>query len=300
MSQFTRGYALSLSDGRSWWITSDGDNFRYVDKLAAIMELEESIPNGSTKLVYSSAEGVDDVKSELMDLALAKSSRQSLSGEWTACDRKTVRIWNHSQIDDVVYEIKNHSKEFANTWYSSQAILLQNVKDGGLPIHAALLELDGRGVLLSAPSGTGKSTCCRRLPEPWKPLCDDAAIIVLDREKQCQAQPFPTWSDYLITPAEKTWNVQYSVPIYGIFFLEQSERDEVVPLGTGQTAVSISNAVAQMCRSFWRKMDIEKQRSFREQIFDSACKMATKIPGFCLRASLCGKFWVEIEKACKW
>jgi SynChlorMet cassette protein ScmC len=264
------------------------------------MELEESIPNSSTKLVFSSAESVDDVKSELIDLAQAGSSRQSLSGEWTVCDHKIVRIWNHSQIDDVVYEIGDDSREFANIWYSSQAILLQNVKDGGLPIHAALMELDGRGVLLSAPSGTGKSTCCRRLPEPWKPLCDDAAIIVLDREKQCRAQPFPTWSDYLITSSWKTWNVQYSVPIDGIFFLEQSERDEVVPLGTGQTAVSMSDAVVQMCRSFWRGMDIKKQSNFRGQIFDSACKIATKIPGFCLRASLCGKFWEEIEKACKW
>lgn len=299
MSQFTRGYALSLSDGRSWWIASDGDNIRYADKMAAIMELEESTPNGSSKLIFSSAGNTDDAKNELSNLELSGSSQRNLRGRWTAYDYKTIRIWHHNRIDDVICEIKDSSREYLNIWYSSQAIFLQSVKLGGLPIHSALLELNGRGILLCAPSGTGKSTCCSRLPEYWKPLCDDETLIVSDGEKQYRAQPFPTWSEYLLEPSGNTWNVQHSVPISGVFFLEQFESDEVIPLGAGQTAAFISESVDHVFQKFWRGMNSNIQKNIRRQFFDNACKMAMSIPGFYLRASLCGKFWEEIEKACK-
>jgi SynChlorMet cassette protein ScmC len=133
-------------------------------------------------------------------------------------------------------------------------------------------------------------------PQPWKPLCDDETLVVLDRQKQYRAHPFPTWSDYLWERAENTWNVQYSVPVAAVFFLERAESDEVSSLGEGQAAVLMNESATQVCEKFWRRMDAEFQRQFRMALFDNACRMAMSVPAFRLRASLHCRFWEEMEK----
>ena len=166
---------------------------------------------------------------------------------------------------------------------------------GGLPFHAGLAELHGRSVLFAAQGDTGKSTACRRLPDYWNTLCDDEALVVMSEQREYRTHPFPTWSDYLCKGEVGTWDVQYSVPLSGIFFLEQSETSEVVPLGTGEAAVLIGESAAQVCYKFWKDVDIEDQRRFRSDIFSNACEIAARIPAYRLRASLHGNFWEEVE-----
>jgi SynChlorMet cassette protein ScmC len=163
-------------------------------------------------------------------------------------------------------------------------------------LHAALLELDGKCILLAAPGSTGKSTSCRRLPDYWNPLGDDEALVVLDHENGYRAHPFPTWSEYWRKSSDKTWNVQHSAPVRTIFFLEQAENDEVIPLGEGVAAVSINQSATEVSKRHWRKLDVETKRPLAKLQFGNACNMARSIPSFTLRASLHGRFWEEMEK----
>ena len=181
-------------------------------------------------------------------------------------------------------------------WFALHPIYQRSISKGGLPFHAGLVELGGRGVLLAASSDTGKSTCCRRLPDDWKPLCDDEALIVLDKNKNFRAHPFPTWSDYIERQSEKTWNIQYSVPLSRVFFLEQSEIDEVAPIGEGEAALLISESAMQICEKFWRNASEEEQRNFRKMLFNNACKMAKQIPAYRLGVSRNGRFWEKMEQ----
>ena len=167
---------------------------------------------------------------------------------------------------------------------------------GGLPMHAGLAELDGQGILLAAPGDTGKSTCCRRLPEYWHPLGDDESLVVVDRKNKYRAHPFPTWSEYLWKRSEKTWNVQYSVSLAAIFFLEPSETDAVEPLGEGHAAVLMTESAAQIYEKFWRSSDEKDQRKNRGELFNNACKMAKRIPCYRLYVSLHGRFWEKMEE----
>jgi SynChlorMet cassette protein ScmC len=121
-------------------------------------------------------------------------------------------------------------------------------------------------------------------------------LVVLDEQKKYQAHPFPTWSDYLWKQSNQTWNVQYSVPVCGVFFLEQSDIDDVVPLGRGEAALLISESAMQICEKFWRSVDKHGQKKFREQLFNNACEMAKRIPAYRLHVSLHGKFWEKIEQ----
>jgi SynChlorMet cassette protein ScmC len=292
-----RGYGLSLSDGSRWWISGVKENAPWMDKLGRIMELSESAMDGSPKLFFSKIRDTNDaLSSEGYTLEKLLPGRRT---EWNLWERKTIRIWWREEIDDVICEINNDEGEeieHINMWFACLPIYQRSIKLGGLPIHAALVELSGRGVLLAASGDTGKSTCCRRIPEPWKPLCDDETLVVLSPHKKYRAHPFPTWSDYLWQHAENTWSVQYSVPLEAIFFLEQSKTDEVIPVGEGEAAVFLNESATQVCEKFWRKMDGEFQRKFRRQLFLNACQIAHCIPAFRLRVSLHGRFW---EKMCR-
>lgn len=110
---------------------------------------------------------------------------------------------------------------------------------GGLLFHAALVERDGKGVLLAGPGGSAKSTLCRRLPRPWCALSDDQALIIRDDRNRYLAHPMLTWSDYLWRRSERRWNVEHYVSLAAIFFIDQARSGEVVPIGQGQAAVSI-------------------------------------------------------------
>jgi SynChlorMet cassette protein ScmC len=134
----------------------------------------------------------------------------------------------------------------------------------------------------------------------WKPLCDDETLVVLDKQKKYRAHPFPTWSDYFWKRAENTWNVQYSVPLGGVFFLQQSETDEVVSLGEAEAAILMNESAIQVCQKFWRRLDRENLRKLRRELFNNASEMAKRIPAFILRVSLHGRFWEEMEKALGW
>ena len=293
-------YFLTLSDGCSWWLSGVNESVGWVDKLATIMELKESRLNGSPKLIFSSKMASNGTINRTSDCVAARLSYKGPNPGWSVSHPDSLRVWRYNNTPDVLCELKNNDEgaeiEIIHMWFALHPIYQRSMYVGGLPFHAGLIELDGRGVLLAARGDTGKSTCCRRLPDYWKPLCDDEALVVFDKQKKYRAHPFPTWSDYLWKHSEKTWNVQYSVPLTGVFFLEQSEVDEIKPLGEGQAAVLMAESATQVCEKFWRTLTREDQRPFRIEIFNNACKMAKQIPAYRLCVSRHGEFWEKMEQ----
>jgi len=288
-----RGYSLCISDGCHWWLTCDRESQEWLDRLATIMGLDGSASDGSPKLIFAQ---MADMEAGV----IPGPGTLDRDDGWYCIEYRSLRMWCHISAPDVVCEINNgegYDREIVNMWTSLQPIYRRSIAIGGLPLHAALVELDGRGAVLPAPCDTGKSTCCRRLPDYWKPLSDDKTLVVHTKRKEYRAHPFPTWSEHQGGPSEKTWNVQYSVPVCAVFFLEQAEVDEVAPVGQGEAAYALSDSAALVCHTFWRKLDIEGQRNFKIELFNNACQMARQIPAFRLRVSLHGRFWEEMEKA---
>lgn len=263
------------------------------------MELKESKLDGSPKLIFSleAAGGISNKKASYVAASLS-SCGQDVG--WVVNDPASFRIWHTGNIPDVVCEVKFHDQvtetQFLNMWYALLPIYKRSIHKGGLPLHAGLAELAGQGILLAAPGDKGKTTCCRRLPAYWQPLCDDEALVVLDQQNTYRAHPFPTWGDYLNKRKEKTWNVQYSIPLAGIFFINHSDTDTVEPLGEGKAAILITESSMQVCEKFWRKSDQKDQREFREELFNNASKIAKKIPAYRLSVSRHGRFWEKIEQ----
>jgi SynChlorMet cassette protein ScmC len=186
--------------------------------------------------------------------------------------------------------------QFINMWYALLPIYYRSIYKRGLPFHSGLVEWNRRGIILAAAGGVGKSTCCRRLPDHWRTLSDDETLVVLDQQDIYRAHPFPTWGDYLNKRKEKTWNVEYSIPLAGIFFIRQSETDGVEPLGEGKAAILITESAMQVCEKFCRSLDKENKRRLRKNLFNNASEMAKKIPAYRLLVSRHGRFWKKMEQ----
>ena len=219
---------------------------------------------------------------------------------WKYDDFGLVRLWSHLERNDLICELLpviGYPREVLQMWYAMHAVYRELCRRGGLPLHCGLLERDGRGVLLLAGEGTGKSTCCRRIQPPWKALSDDLVIVVPAGEGGYQVHPLPTWSDHIIGDWDRTWNVEQGLPLAGLFFLEQGNRDEALPIGQGRASVASSKSASYVCTRDWVIRDAEQARTLRKTLFRNAAALTRNVPAWILKASLTGQLWLEIEKA---
>ena len=292
-------YLLRLGNGQGWEFVAAEGVEPWVEKLASIMELRNCEPNGYPKLVFTRKRlGIDWWPDPVSRLTRNISGNLPDRG-WEAHDLRSLQLWSHRDVPDVICEMGDEEDRDLNIirmWLSLSPVYNRALESGGLPLHAALVERNGTGVLLAAPGGTGKSTCCRRIPPPWKALCDDLTVAVADTDRQYRVHPFPTWSDYLWKRSGPTWDVQRHLPLSALFFLEQRTTDEVIPIGQGQASVLITESASQVYQTQLRNLLPEEERRFKKKIFENACELAKAIPAFQLRVSLNGRFWEEMER----
>ena len=282
-----------MSDGNRWQLqTNDPGLYPWLGQLASIMRLSGTKKENTNELVFS--------RFGLSERYLASSKQRAIAAlpEYaTRYQRTSTWIGGSKVVCEVAHEKNDRANEIVQMFNALYPIYRNSIRDGGLPFHAALIEINGRGVLLAAPGGTGKSTCCRRVPAPWKAICDDEALIVFTPlAAQYRVHPFPTWSDYLMNRCEPTWDVQYSVPLWGLFFLEHAETDAALPLDRGEALMRMNESAAQVVRRFLRRMDETDASRVRRVLFENAHRLATAVPAYRLGVQLDGMFWKEIQK----
>jgi SynChlorMet cassette protein ScmC len=166
---------------------------------------------------------------------------------------------------------------------------------GGVLLHGALAERDGAGVILAAPAGTGKTTASERLPSPWESLCDDVTLVVRDAQGNYRAHPWPTWSRFMWGGPGGSWDVQHSVSLKAIFFLDRATENRVESVGPGQAVSLLVECAQQGSMLMTRGLSREKKRSLHLERFDNLCALGRTIPSHILHISLTGAFWQEIE-----
>lgn len=170
---------------------------------------------------------------------------------------------------------------------------------GGVFLHGALAERDGIGVILAAPSGTGKTTASNRFPAPWRSLCDDTTMVVRDPQGSYWAHPWPTWSCFLDGGTGGAWDVQSAVPLKGIFFLDQAFEDRVERIGPGRAVSLLVESARQSSMFISSGLLKEEACALHLERFNNLCALAQVVPTHVLHISLTGDFWQEIEQALK-
>lgn len=128
----------------------------------------------------------------------------------------------------------DHLRRGVKTWNPFQFPMDQIIALFLLPrhervlIHAAGMELNGRGFLFSGRSGAGKSTICRQLQHlSGGTLLSDDRIIV-----QCDPCGFVQWGTPWVGEAAIARN--RSAPLDAVFFLRHAETNAAVRLTARQ------------------------------------------------------------------
>ncbi len=280
-------YRMELVNSQSWEMVAGCSAISWLDEIARIMELDRGSKPGSSKMIFVKK----DLESVEGSIAREECEEQEIG---------LVHIRSNKDRSFSVCELEERnfkSVDFIRMMQFLYYIYSQVQRSGGIPMHAALIERDGYGVVIAAPSGTGKSTCSRRVPSPWHALSDDELLVVRDKEGRYYAHPFPTWSEYIYHMSNRTWNVQRSVPLKAIFILERSQIDEVRAIGQAEAATYIYHSASQVYQRGWVYLNPEQKNHAKRDTFEIACLMARTIPAFTLRASLTGRFWEHMDKA---
>jgi SynChlorMet cassette protein ScmC len=176
-------------------------------------------------------------------------------------------------------------------------IIYRAQKNGAILLHGALAKREKHGVILTAPSGTGKTTASMRLLPPWVSLSDDATLVVRDSNGVYWAHPWPTWSRFQDGSPDDTWDVQQAVPLNAIFFLQRAAQERTEPVGAGQATGLLAQAVEQTNGPFIFRLDPIQARILRQELFETSCSLVQHVPVHFLHFTRTGPFWLEIEKA---
>lgn len=282
----TRNFGIKLASEEIWQLVSTSETNEWLDKLCAIMGLNEYIGVDGHKITF------------LKNISNEYGIIKNLNGIHML-NEGPLRIYECQNASDMICEIGDVDLPEVELFKMVQSVFpvyMRILYQGGLPLHAALIEREGIGIAISAPGGTGKSTCARRIPRPWQALCDDELLIVLDKKGVYHAHPFPTWSRCSTQEPGETWNVQTHVPLSAIFFLKRSQEDEVNSLSFSQSASLIYKLSLPVFDRILGSIDQDEYTIIKKLIFENACDIAKDIPAFVLEASLKGKFWEAIDR----
>jgi SynChlorMet cassette protein ScmC len=288
-------YALNLGKGPAWSLTAGVDAEAWLNEFSSILGLRSGVDDGLP--VWRFIRGKDGFDSSFD--AGDRRSPDEFGAGWTCCDLNSIRVRFRTDERETVCELGAPGDPVEDILMMRDAFFVvyrEIVRCGGLPLHAALVEKSGAAAAVAGPGGMGKSTFCRRLPASWNVLCDDESLVVPDGCGGLRAHPLPTWSDLLKGRSRGRCDIDRSVPLSAIFFLERGDSDKASPLAPAAAAARINLSAGQVFRRNLWDLDDSFRRELRGRIFNNACDPADEVPAFVLRTSRFGKPWERIEE----
>lgn len=295
-------YRLSVGP-LAWRLTAPEGLDDWLALLARILELKpiprREPPDPALPRIFFLRQSLPTPSQDLSAFLQTEAAHGLPQAGWRPYWVFPARYWSHPATRDLVCEVidvQDHERSVESMVRATFPLMRDLVGLGGFPMHAALVARDEMGIGLVASGGTGKSTSSRRIPPPWRSLCDDTFLVLPEGSGAFEAHPFATWSDYLWKRAEPTWDATRHVPLKALFFLKQAESDKVVPIGRGEAAIYVGRSANEILAPFLRRYETKPARDFRTKVFDNACALAKRIPAYLLEISLEGKFWEEIER----
>jgi SynChlorMet cassette protein ScmC len=202
-------------------------------------------------------------------------------------ERTAICILNNCFCDEPFFKKMN---------YISSLISLVVLDWGCIFIHGGLVEKDHIGVILAGRSGVGKTTAVNRIPAPWTPLCDETTLIVKDGSGDYWAHPMPTRSRFMEEGPGGNWNVQHSVPLKSIFFLMQSDEEQIIPLNKINSTYLINQFAVQSVGSLFGWSDVKTRKAIFTQILINSSAIADTVQAYILKLSLNGTFWNDVDR----
>lgn len=296
-----RSHLFSLSCGLAWeflpCVGSDEEVEAWVERFASYMGLERGDAPSTRRLCFGrmAAGNGNGFSSRFLPGLPAEVP----AAGWRVQGNSGMMLLQHPMLRDVYCGLYPDDKPAAAQMRRPLVpVFEETIRAGGLPLHGALVERRGAGVILVGRSGAGKSTCCRRLPPGWHVLGDDLAIVARDADGGYRGQPLPTWSAFESGGSRWPCRANRSVPLRAFFFLQHEPEDEVELLAGAKTALVIEKA----CKEALIPFDFFSPGHISflgGNIFANAVSLAAAVPAFRLRVSLDGRFWEKMDEVLK-
>jgi len=299
-------YCLRLADGQCWRLVATRETGPFVEKMARMMGLQACGQVEGGRMIFIRRDHFSK-ENPVPEYAMNPEFDGLPRDGWSAINHMDLRVWQHDDTSDIVCELLDRevmqgparkNAGAADIWRIKEslvAIVGSIVDSGGAVMHAAMFDLDGRGALIMGKSGSGKSTCYRRIGQPWQAWADEEALVVKAGDRYLM-HPMLTWSDFIERGQDYTRAVERYTMLSAIYCLEQASEDAVVPMGKGEAAANIYTSSEQMCKNYYIRMEPVEMVAFRERLMTNAMEISRRVPAFTLRATLTGRFWEEMEK----
>ena len=138
-------------------------------------------------------------------------------------------------------EIAGNMEEFGDESFTEYNLLLEQICNLFLPydrclFHAVALCVDERAFLITAPSGTGKSTQYRR----WKALYGDRVRLVCGDKPVLEFRP---GGDIIVHPSpwrgKERWPGSGPAKLAGIVYLEQGDHNHIRRMAVSEAVVPL-------------------------------------------------------------
>lgn len=173
-------------------------------------------------------------------------------------------------------------------------VLLEDIIPlGGGIVHGGLISHHGRGYIVTAPPGGGKTTAIRQVPAEWGVLADDACLVWPVADKQFLASPLPTWSVLLgrgtALPAIGRWKTATIVQIRGIILLSKGDHAYVTAVRSRRAIPAIYQGLCEHPRV------ITNRNLHRSTLFDVARNLSDAIPTWRLCTGIDGNPWKDLR-----
>jgi SynChlorMet cassette protein ScmC len=292
-------FVLKLDDRCAWNLSCTDGTETWLKHFASVMGLRRGQKRGLPQIRFIRGKPAGPAainppwRADVAEL-------QSLPERgWVMDNVGLVRFWSSGEGSDLVCELLNSPARKMALLMMEQALqplYLKALELEGVPLHGALVALNGQGVVIAGANDAGKTTCCSRLPPPWKVLGDDETLVIRRGEAGYFAHPLPTWSNHFQRRSGRSCDVGERVSLDAVFFLEQAPFMDIRPLGRGRAAGGINESARQAY--FWRLQGLESRDrgTWSTMLFENACTIARTVPAYTLRLNLTDRFWERIER----
>jgi SynChlorMet cassette protein ScmC len=127
-------------------------------------------------------------------------------------------------------------------------------------------------------------------------LADDLALGVSSGEGGLRVHPLPTWSAFEKGQENNLCKAGHSVPLEALFFLQQGQVDECLPLAESHAAIGLAASAVEVFKAASIAYPSFEHSEVRKAVYRNAAALSHRIPAYILRVSLTGRFWEKIEE----
>ncbi len=196
---------------------------------------------------------------------------------------------DHSQWEYTVLKDRKHpvlSLTDFEYLYTGEAFADRLAYLGGLVMHGSAISYDGKGIVFSAPSGTGKSTHTGL----WKKQYGDRVVHINDDKpaiRFLESGPVvygTPWSGKTDT------NSNSSAPLKAVVFLKQAPENRIQPL-------SVADAIAHIYRETFRPFYDE---ALSMKVLEAAERLIQSVPVFLLECTISSQAVELVKNIMQW